>query len=112
MKDAKGFTRTVGGRVVGLSAVRVDVRGGEANRECGGGPVTTGEVGIVVGYSEGRTETSGGKHGTQWEGGTLAERWTLVDPGWLGTASGVRAASMGGVNFSEGRDFINWHASP
>ena len=49
MKDAKGFTRTVGGRVVGLSAVRVDVRGGEANRECGGGPVTTGEVGIVVG---------------------------------------------------------------
>ena len=93
MKDAKGFTRAVGGRVVGLSAVRVEVRGGEANRECGGAPVTTGEVGIVVGYSEGRTETSGGKHGTQWEGGTLAERWTLVDPGWLGTASGVRTGS-------------------
>ncbi len=30
---------------------------------------------------------------------------------WLGTASGVRAASMAGVN-SEGRDFINMHASP
>jgi hypothetical protein len=44
-------------------------------------------------------------------GSTLAARWTLVEPGWLGTASGVRAASMGGVN-SEGRDFINWHASP
>ena len=111
MKDAKGFTITVGGRVVGLSAVRVDVRGGEANRECGGGQVTTGEGGIVVGYSEGQTETSGEVHGTQWEGGTLAERWTLVDPGWLGTASGVRAASMGGVK-SEGWDFINWHASP
>ena len=111
MKDAKGFTRTVGGRGVGLSSVRVGVRGGEANRECGGGQVTTGEVGIVVGYSEGQTKPSGGMHGTQWEGGTLAARWTLVEPGWLGTASGVRAASMGGVN-SEGRDFINWHASP
>jgi hypothetical protein len=33
----------------------------------------------------------------------------VVKPEWLGTASGVRAASMGGVN-SEGRDFINWHA--
>jgi hypothetical protein len=29
----------------------------------------------------------------------------------LGTASGVRAASMGGVN-SERRDFMNWHGSP
>ena len=33
------------------------------------------------------------------------------EPGWLGTASGVRAASMGGVN-TEGRDLINGHASP
>ncbi len=68
LKDAKGFTRTVGGRVVGLSSVRVGVRGGEANRECGGGLVTTGEVGIVVGYSEGQTKPSGGMHGTQWQG--------------------------------------------
>ena len=74
MKDAKGFTRTVGGSGGGLYSVRVGVRGGEANRECGGGPVTTGEVGIVVGYSEGQTKPSGGMHGTQWEGGTLAER--------------------------------------
>ncbi len=29
--------------------------------------------------------------------GTL-ERWTLEEPGWLGTASGVRAANMAGVN--------------
>ena len=64
MKDAKGFTRTVGGRVVGLSAVRVDVRGGEANRECGGGLVTTGGVCIVVGYGEGQTRPSGGMHRT------------------------------------------------
>ncbi len=26
--------------------------------------------------------------------GTLAARWTLVEPEWLGTASGVRADSM------------------
>ena len=66
LKDAKGFTRTVGGSGGGLSSVRVGVRGGEANRECGGSKVTTGEGGIVVGYSEGQTETSGGMHGTQW----------------------------------------------
>jgi hypothetical protein len=30
---------------------------------------------------------------------------------WLGTASGVRAASMVGVN-SERRDFMNMHVSP
>jgi hypothetical protein len=42
--------------------------------------------------------------------GTL-ERWTLEEPGWLGTASGVRAANMEGVN-SEGRAFMNWHGSP
>ncbi len=111
LKDAKGFTRTVGGSGGGLSSVRVGVRGGEANRECGVGQVTTGRVGIVGGYSEGQTGPIGGMHGTQWEEGTLAARWTLVEPGWLGTASGVRAASMAGVN-SEGRDFINWHGSP
>ncbi len=106
MKDVKGFTRTVGGSDVGLSSVRVRVKGGVANREFGGGLVTTGGGCIVVGESEGQTRPSGGMHGTQWKGGTLAARWTLVEPGWLGTASGGRAASMGGVN-SEGRDFMN-----
>ncbi len=72
----------------------------------GGGLVTTGGCCIVVGESEGQTKPSGGMHGAQWGGGTLAARRTLVGPGWLGTASGVRAASMGGVN-SEGRDFMN-----
>ena len=38
MKEVKGFTRTVGGSGVGLSSVRVRVRGGVANREFGGGP--------------------------------------------------------------------------
>ena len=42
LKDIKGFSKTVGGSGVGLSAVRVGVRGGGANRECGGGLVTTG----------------------------------------------------------------------
>ena len=34
LKDIKGFSKTVGGNGVGLSAVRVGVRGGGANREC------------------------------------------------------------------------------
>jgi hypothetical protein len=76
------------------------------------GLATTGGVYIVGGESEGHTRQSVGVHGTQrGEVGTLAARWTLVEPGWLGTASGVRAASMAGVN-SEGRDFMNWHGSP
>ncbi len=91
---------------MGPSSVRVGVRGGVSNREFGGGLVTTGGGCTVVGYSEGQTRPSGGMHGTQWEEGTLAARWTLVKPGWLGAASGVRAASMGRVN-SEGRDFMN-----
>ena len=111
LKDIKGFSKTVGGNGVGLSAVRVGVRGGGANREFGGGLVTTGWGSVVVGEGEGQTRPSGGMHGTQWEGGTLAARWTLVEPGWLGTASGVRAASIGAVN-SERRDFMNWHGSP
>ncbi len=40
LKDVKGLTRTVGGSGVGLSSVRVGVRDGVANRECGGGLVT------------------------------------------------------------------------
>ena len=68
MKNAKGFTRTVGGSGGGLSSVRVGVRGGEANRECGGGQVTTGRGGIVGGDGEGQTGPIGGMHGTQWEG--------------------------------------------
>jgi hypothetical protein len=38
-------------------------------------------------------------------------RWTLAEPEWLGTASGVRAVSIAGVN-SERRDYINMHGSP
>ena len=37
LKDVKGLTRTVGGSGVGLSSVKVGLRGGVANRECGGG---------------------------------------------------------------------------
>ncbi len=37
LKNAKGFTRTVGDSGVGLSSVRVRVRGGVTNREFGGG---------------------------------------------------------------------------
>ena len=81
LKDVKGLTRTVGSSGVGLSSVRVEVRDGVANRELGGGLVTTGGGCIVVGYSEGQTRPSGGMHGTQWEGSTLAARWTLVEPG-------------------------------
>jgi hypothetical protein len=36
LKEVKGFTRTVGGSVVGPSSVSVRVRGGVANRELGG----------------------------------------------------------------------------
>ncbi len=74
LKDVKGLTRTVGGSGVGLSFVRVGVRDGVANREYEGGLVTTGGGCIVAGYSEGQTKPSGGMHGTQCEGGTLAAR--------------------------------------
>ena len=74
LKDIKGFTNTVGGSGVGLSSVMVVVRGGGANRELGGGLVTTGQGCVVVGEGEGQTRPSGGMHGTQWEGGTLAAR--------------------------------------
>ncbi len=59
LKDIKGFTRTVGGSGVGLSSVRVWVRGGVANREFGGGLVTTRGGCIVVGEGEGQTRPSG-----------------------------------------------------
>ncbi len=82
LKDIKGFSKTLGGSGVGLSSVRVGVRGGGANRAFGGGLVTTGLGCVVVGEGEGQTRPSGGRHGTQWdEGGTLAARWTLVEPG-------------------------------
>ncbi len=89
------------------------VGGGLANRDFLGGLVPTGGGGGTVGGdSEGHTRKGGvcvqGKH---WGLSTFWARWTLVEPGWLGTASGVRAASIGGVN-SEGRDFMNWHGSP
>ena len=89
MKEVKGFTRKVGGGGVGPSSVRVRVRGGVANRELGGGLVTTGGGCIVGEGGEGNTRPSGGVHGTQTgEVGTWEARWTLVEPGWLGMASG------------------------
>jgi hypothetical protein len=74
LKDVKGFTRTVGDSGEGPSSVRVRVRGGVANREFWGGLVTTGWGCIVVVENEGQTGPTGGMHGTQWEGGTLAAR--------------------------------------
>jgi hypothetical protein len=111
LKVVKGFTRTKGGGVGRLSSVPGRVGGGMTNREMGGGLITKGRgEGSRVG-GEGHSEIGGEVHGRQWgKVGSLA-RWTLVEPGWLGTASGVRAANMAGVN-SEGRDFINWHGSP
>jgi hypothetical protein len=79
LNEVKGFTRTEGGGGWRLSSVPGRVGSGMINREMGG------QV-----------------HGRQWgKVGTLA-CWTLVEPGWLGTASGVRAANMAGVK-SEGR---------
>jgi hypothetical protein len=74
-----------------------------ANREVGG--LVTREIG-------GRgTRRQVGVQGRQWAEVDKLERWTLAEPGWLRTASGVREASMAGVNL-EGRDFMNWHGSP
>ena len=66
LTDVKGLTRTVGGSGVGLSSVRIGLRDGVANRECGGGLVTTGGGCIVVGDGEGQTRPSGEMHGIQW----------------------------------------------
>ena len=79
LKEVKRLSRTVGGSGVGLSSVRVEVRDGVANREFGGGLVTTGGGCIVVGYSEGQTRPGGGKHGTQWGGGA---QWRHAGHWW------------------------------
>ena len=84
LKEVKGFTRTVGGIGVGPSFVIGSVRGGVSNREVGGGLVTMGET--VEGNSEGHTAKGGGGQGKHWGEGTFWVRWTLVEPGWLGTA--------------------------
>ncbi len=91
-----------------LSSVPGKVWGGLTNREMGEGLITMGqgEGGRVGG--EGHAVVGGEVH--EVKVGTL-ERWTLEEPGWLGTASGVRAVNMAGVN-SEGRAFMNWHRSP
>ena len=60
---------------------------------------------------EGHSGVGGKVQGEQWGKGSTLVRCTLAEPGWLGTASGVRAASMAGEN-SEGRAFINMQASP
>jgi hypothetical protein len=85
---------------------RQSTNGGLTNREMGEGLITMGqgEGGRVGG--EGHAVVGEEVHVVQWgKVGTL-ERWTLEEPGWLGTASGVRAANMAGVN-SEGRAFMN-----
>jgi hypothetical protein len=107
----KGVYKNSGGSGMGPSSVRVRVRGGVANREFGGGLITTGGGCIVGEEGEDQMTTKWGNARDTVGGGTLAVSWTLVEPGWLGTASRVRAASMGGVN-EEGPDFMNWHASP
>ena len=102
----KGSIRTEGRGRGSLSSVPGKVWGGLTNREMGEGLITMGqgEGGRVGG--EGHSVVGGGVHEVQWgKVGTL-ERWTLEEPGWLGTASGVRAANMAGVN-SEGRAFMN-----
>jgi hypothetical protein len=107
----KGFIKPEESGVGRLSSVPGKVWGGLTNREMGKGLITMGrgEGGRVEG--EGYDERGVEMHGVQWgKVGTL-ERWTLEKPGWLGTASGVRAANMAGVN-SEGRAFVNWHGSP
>ena len=66
---------------MGPSSVRVRVRGGVANREFGGGLVSTGGGCIVGEGGEGNTRPSEGAHGTQrGDVGTWAARWTLVEP--------------------------------
>ena len=102
----KGSIRTEGLGGGRLSSVPGTVWGGLTNREMGEGLITMGqgEGGRVGG--EGYAVVGGEVHEVQWgKVGTL-ERWTLEEPGWLGTASGVRAANMAGVN-SEGRAFMN-----
>jgi hypothetical protein len=106
VEGRKGVYENSWGSGVGPYSVRVRVRGGVANRELGGGLVTTGGGCIVVGEGEDQTRPSGGMHGRQWGGSTFAVRWTLVEPGWLGTASGVRAASMGGKRMSKDFDIF------
>jgi hypothetical protein len=103
VESGEGVYKNRGSGVGRLSSVPRRVGGGMTNREMGGGLITKGRGG------GGRVGGGGTRRQLEKEG-TLA-RWTLVEPGWLGTASGVRAANMAGVN-SEGRDFINWHGSP
>ncbi len=110
MNMVKGSIRTEG-RGGRLSSVPGKVWGGLTNREMGEGLITMGrgDGGRVGG--EGHAAVGGEVHEEHWgKVGTL-ERWKLEEPGWLGKASGVRAANMEGVN-SEGRAFMNWHGSP
>ncbi len=57
-------------------------------------------------------DKEGGYKKEHWGRGSTLVRWTLAEPGWLGTASGVRAASMAGLNSEKGRDFMNMHVLP
>ncbi len=66
VEGLEGVNKNSGGSWVGPSSVRVEVRGGVANRECEGGLVTPGGGCIVVGEGEDQTRPSGGMHGTQW----------------------------------------------
>ncbi len=62
----------------------------------------------VMGERKRARKGAGVVQGGQWVRGSTFARWTLVLPGWLGTAAGVRVANMGAVN-SERYAPISWH---
>ena len=86
LKEVKGLSRTVGGSGVGLSSVRIGVRGGRANREFGGGLVTTGKT--VGGYSEGHTREGGGGQGKHGGGGHILGTLNIGRAGVIGYGIG------------------------
>ncbi len=88
MKEVKGFTRTVGDSGVRPSSVRDRVRGGVQTGSLGGGLVTTGRGCIVGEEGEGQTRTSGGMHGTQWEGEHIGSTLDIGGAGVVGYGIG------------------------
>jgi hypothetical protein len=86
----EGVYKNSGGSGVGPSSVRVRVRGGVANRELGGGLVTTGGGCIVGEGGKGDTRPSGGARNTEEEGGHMS---STLDAG----RAGVVGYGIGGA---------------